>query len=710
MIRSTLIHCLIALLLAAATPLYAQKTAENAAPTAQGYENETKAQRDARMAWWRDAKFGLFIHWGVYSVPAGIYKGEPVKGYAEKIMSGAKIPMAEYQLYAKEFNPVKFDANAWVKMAKDAGMKYIVITAKHHDGFAMYPTKANQWSLVGASPWKHDPLQELAEACRKYGLKLGFYYSQAQDWHNGGSVSGGVENKWDPAQHHDLDDYIDNVAVPQVKELLTQYGDFPAVLWWDTPGSNRPNITQPQAAKLRKLVHELRPDVITNNRLGGGFMGDTEVAEQNIPPEGFPGLDWETCMTMNGTWGYNRADDRWKSTEVLLRHLCNIASKGGNFLLNVGPTSEGVIPEPSIEVLNGIGQWMKVNGEAIHGSRSTPFHDPHLQLNPKKQGKKRFEPVWDWRCTSKPGMLYIIIFDWPVTGEFEVPGLLSKVNRAYLLADPQNLKFTQGDDRVRLMLPKEAPDPIASVVCLEIADAQAKVAPKPEGWELPVEAESAPGTDAPQSRTAQDALTPVVKGPGRHRKLLARIKEGPVGLLFLGDSITDKWPSKGLESWVRFAHYQPANFGISGDRTEHVLWRITNGELDGIQPKVTVIMVGTNNIGHFNDEKAEWTADGIKKIVEVVHEKLPKTKVLLLGVFPRARPKVTGKKIEAINRIISKLGDAEKTVYLDIGQKFLDTTGEPSTEIMPDGLHLNANGYEIWYEAMWPTLETMLKE
>lgn len=707
--RSAVMRCFIALLVAVATPLYARKTTEGVA-AAQGYENEAGAERDARMAWWRDAKFGLFIHWGVYAVPAGIYKGERVKGYAEKIMSGAKIPMAEYQLYAREFNPVKFDADAWVEMARNAGMKYIVITAKHHDGFAMYPTKVNLWSLEGASPWKLDPLQELAEACRKYGLKLGFYYSQAQDWNNGGSVSGGSQNKWDPAQHHDLDDYIDNVAVPQVRELLTRYGEFPAVLWWDTPGSGRPNITRAQAVRLRKLVHELRPDVITNNRLGGGFMGDTQVAEQNIPPEGFPGLDWETCMTMNGTWGYSRADDRWKSAEVLLRHLCNIASKGGNFLLNVGPTSEGVIPEPSIEVLNEIGEWMKVNGEAIHGSRGTPFHDPHLQFNPKKQGKKSYEPVWDWRCTSKPNKLYITIFDWPATGAFELSGLLSKVNRAYLLADSRDLKFIQSANRVRLMLPRDAPDKMASVVCLEIADAQARVVPKTDNGETPAEAKPVKVKKVTPSRMAQDALTPVMKNPGRHRKLLARGKEGAVDLLFIGDSITDRWPRKGPESWARFAPYRPADFGISGDRTEHVLWRVTNGELDGIQPKVTVIMIGTNNIGQVSDEKAEWTAAGIKKIVEVVHEKLPKTKVLLLGVFPRARPELAGKKVEAVNQIISKLGHAEKTVYLDIGQKFLDATGKPSAEIMPDGLHLNAKGYAIWYEAMWPTLEAMLAE
>src|ERR1022692_2636353 len=180
------------------------------------YANETTAQRDARMKWWREARFGMFIHWGVYSVPAGTYNGKQISGIGEWIMNRGKIPMAEYQAYAKEFNPVKFNADEWVKTAKDAGMKYIVITSKHHDGFAMFDSKASDWNIVQASPFGRDPLKELAAACTKYGLKLGFYYSQAQDWNNGGAASGG---KWDKAQEHSMDDYVDKVAGPQMKEI-----------------------------------------------------------------------------------------------------------------------------------------------------------------------------------------------------------------------------------------------------------------------------------------------------------------------------------------------------------------------------------------------------------------------------------------------------------------------------------------------------------
>ena len=433
---------------------------------------ETKEHHDARMAWWREAKFGMFIHWGVYSVPAGFYHDKPVDNIGEWIMNNGKIPMAEYQQFAKEFNPVKFDADAWVKTAKAAGMKYIVITSKHHDGFAMFDSKASDWNIVKAAPFGRDPLKELAEACRKNGVKLGFYYSQAQDWNNGGSAAGG---KWDAAQQHDMDDYIDKIAVPQVKEILSRYGEFPAVLWWDTPY----DMNAARAQKLYDAVHALKPSIIQNNRLGGGFKGDTETPEQYIPPHGYPGRDWETCMTMNETWGFKRDDHDWKSTGTLIRNLCDIASKGGNYLLNVGPTSEGLIPEPSIERLAEVGAWMKVNGTAIYGSSPTPFGAEAGQpsaTEKDKKGKPKFIASWDWRSTSKPGKIYLLIFKWPGNGKFELIGLQSKVNKAYLLAGKKRLKFNQTKIGVTLNLPANAPDKIASVVCLEIADVTAQVA------------------------------------------------------------------------------------------------------------------------------------------------------------------------------------------------------------------------------------------
>jgi alpha-L-fucosidase len=438
---------------------------------------ETKEARDARMDWWREARFGLFIHWGVYAVPAGFYQGKPVKGIGEWIMNRGKIPMAEYQKFAKEFNPVKYDADAWVRAAKDAGMKYIVITSKHHDGFALFDSKVNDWNVVKASPYGKDLLKPLAEACRKHGIKLGFYYSQAQDWNNGGSASGG---KWDKAQEHSMDDYIDKVAVPQVREILTQYGkDIPAVIWWDTPQ----DMNEERAAKLYKVVQELRPDLIMNNRLlskriSSKYIGDTETPEQHIPAKGFPGRDWETCMTMNHTWGFKSDDHDWKSTETLIFNLCDIASKGGNYLLNVGPTAEGLIPAPSLERMAEIGKWMKVNGEAIYGTSATAFG---YELGKTVKGKTGYGKETevssgkDWRCTTKPGKIYLHVFNWPTNGKFELRGLQSKVNSAYLLAGGAKLKYDQSGTGVTLTLPAQAPDKIASVICLEIADKVAKV-------------------------------------------------------------------------------------------------------------------------------------------------------------------------------------------------------------------------------------------
>lgn len=446
--------------------------ASHAAETNATDKVETQEQRDARMAWWREAKFGMFIHWGVYSVPAGFYHDKPVSGIGEWIMEKGKIPMAEYQQFAKEFNPVKFNADAWVKTAKEAGMKYIVITSKHHDGFAMFETKASPWNIVQASPYGKDPLKDLAAACRRHGVKLGFYYSQAQDWNNGGAARHG---KWDKAQERDMDDYIDQIAVPQVREICSNYGEFPAVIWWDTPRE----MNFERARKLYDAAEKLRPNVIMNNRLGGGYQGDTETPEQKIPARGFPGHDWETCMTMNNTWGYKCDDQDWKSAGTLIRNLCDIASKGGNFLLNVGPTSEGLIPQPSLDRLAEVGRWMKVNGEAIYGTSATPFGGEFGREVKAKDGYGKETTVssaTDWRCTTKPGKIFLLIYNWPASQKFEVAGLQSKVKKAYLLAGHKQLKFQQTDAGVAFSLPAQAPDKIASVVCLEIGDPIAKVA------------------------------------------------------------------------------------------------------------------------------------------------------------------------------------------------------------------------------------------
>jgi len=277
------------------------------------YDDETVQQRDARMAWWREARFGLFIHWGVYAVPAGTHNGEQIENIGEWIMHYGRIPVAEYQQYSKQFNPVDYDPEAWVRIAKDAGMKYIVITAKHHDGFALFETAASDWNVVEATPYGKDLLKPLAEAARKHGIKLGFYYSQAQDWvHPGGSFWDGEE--WDPAQEGNMDDYLRDIAVPQVRELFTNYGEI-SILWWDTPI----DMTPERAAMFDGLV-DLQPGIIVNNRLLYGVDGDLRTPEQHIPATGLD-YDWEACQTMNTTWGYKSYDDEWKSSEQQRRQL-----------------------------------------------------------------------------------------------------------------------------------------------------------------------------------------------------------------------------------------------------------------------------------------------------------------------------------------------------------------------------------------------------
>jgi alpha-L-fucosidase len=435
---------------------------------------ETKEQRDSRMAWWREAKFGMFIHWGLYAVPAGTYDGKRISGIGEWIMNNGKIPVARYAQYAKEFNPTQFNADEWVSIAKNAGMKYIVITSKHHDGFAMFHSKASPYNIYDATPFHRDPLAELAAACKKHGIKLGFYYSQAQDWHHPGGVAyakgklngATQEGHWDPAQDGSMDEYIDKIAVPQVREILTNYGDAPAILWFDTPK----DMTPQRAEKLYKVVEELRPNIILNNRLGGGFKGDTETPEQKIPAGGFKDRDWETCMTLNDTWGYKSYDNHWKSTQTLLFNLIDIASKGGNYLLNVGPTAQGLIPQPSVERLAEVGKWMAVNGESIYGSHPSCFGVEFGSGAKAKDGygnDTQTNTGKDWRCTTKPGKIYVHLFKWPA-GKFDLPAVKGKVTRAYLLAERDKpLSVKQDAGKVELTLPATAPDKIASVVCLE---------------------------------------------------------------------------------------------------------------------------------------------------------------------------------------------------------------------------------------------------
>jgi len=421
-----------------------------------------KAKTDERMKWWRNARFGMFIHWGLYAVPAGEWKGEYTKGAGEWIMNDMHIPADEYEQIAKDFNPVKFDANAWVSLAKNAGMKYIVITSKHHEGFCLWDSKVSEYDVMDATPFKRDILKEMSEACRREGIRLCFYHS-IMDWHHP-DAQRLFSPKYDTKKTNpNFKRYVTDYLKPQLKELLTGYGPI-GVLWFD--GEWIRDWTPKLGQDTYNYVRSLQLDVIVNNRVGnyrkgmgglnkkGKSAGDFGTPEQEVPANGLPGVDWETCMTMNDTWGYKANDDHWKSDKKLIQYLVDITSKGGNFLLNVGPTSEGLIPQASVERLTAMGEWMKVNGESIYGTTAGP-----LSAVP-----------WG-RCTAKSGRLYLHIFDWPASGTLEVPGLRNKVKKAYLLADRKQTGLTvsrTGGVNIVINLPEKPIDPIDTVVVLKI--------------------------------------------------------------------------------------------------------------------------------------------------------------------------------------------------------------------------------------------------
>ena len=335
-------------------------------------------------------------------------------------------------------------------MAKEAGMRYIVITAKHHEGFAMFPSAASSWNVVEATPYKKDLIGPLVAAARSERLKMGLYYSQSQDWINPGG-SKGPKNTWkegegwDEAHKGDFDQYLKQVSLPQVKELLTRYQ--PDILWWDTP-----LWMTPERAKPFHDLLSLRPGIITNNRLGGGYDGDTSTPEQHIPADGIPG-DWETCMTMSSkmSWGYNASDKNWKSSKELIQKLATICSLGGNLLLNVGPMATGEFPPEAIERLHDIGDWMKINSESIYGTTKSPF------------------PAMPWGCaTLKGDRLYLHVFEWPKDGNLRVP-IIQGVKSGWLVSNPNSpLQLTPQAEQLTLTLPATAPDTADSVIVLAL--------------------------------------------------------------------------------------------------------------------------------------------------------------------------------------------------------------------------------------------------
>jgi alpha-L-fucosidase len=417
---------------------------------------------DPKLDWWRESRFGMFIHWGLYAVPAGTWEDKGT-GHAEWIRTTAQIPLESYDQFVHDFNPIHFDADAWCKMANDAGMGYVVITSKHHDGFCLFDSEHTDFDIM-STPFKRDIMKELAEAAPKHDIHMSWYHS-IMDWHHPDYLPRRGWEKDRSADGADMQAFRKYLHA-QVTELLTNYGPI-GIMWFD--GEWESTWRGSYGKELYELCVTLQPEVIVNNRLGarggmegltgmegyaGGYGGDYMTPEQEIPDAVDKGLDWETCMTMNDRWGYNMHDKNFKSTTDLLQKLSDIVSKNGNFLLNVGPKADGTFPAESIQRLSEIGDWMDVNGEAIHGTIGSPFS----------------ELSWG-RATQKfhdgSTTIFLHVFDWPSNGKLVIPGLAGRVKSAKVLGG-NHVTFTKGDGEVIVNVPSKMPNDHIGVVAIEV--------------------------------------------------------------------------------------------------------------------------------------------------------------------------------------------------------------------------------------------------
>ncbi|KXX71094.1 alpha-L-fucosidase [Flammeovirga sp. SJP92] len=416
---------------------------------------EVKLTDDERMEWWRDARFGMFIHWGAYSMLGGEYQDSICWGGAEWVMDKLDMTIEEYEKYPRSFNPVDFNAEKWVSLAKNAGMKYIVLTSKHHDGFCLWDSKVTDYDIMDTSPFKRDIIREMAEECKKQGIVFCLYHS-ITDWHHPQAQSifypdYNIGQKDQTKSNPEFPKYFKNYLKPQVGELLSNYGDI-GVIWFD--GEWIADYTTEMGKEMYDYILDLQPNTIVNNRVDkgrngmagfnveGNFVGDFGTPEKEVPATGID-EDWEACFTMNGSWGYKPSDLNWKSDTLLIQSLVDIVSKGGNFLLNIGPDGLGNVPEESVVRLNTMGEWMKENEEAIYGAKASPFEKP------------------EWGVyTSKGNVVYAHVFDWPEDGKLPLNEKV-KVKSATLLASSgSNIEWVEG----ALQLPVQPTNKFVSVV------------------------------------------------------------------------------------------------------------------------------------------------------------------------------------------------------------------------------------------------------
>ncbi|MBO9707394.1 MAG: alpha-L-fucosidase [Caulobacter sp.] len=430
-----------------------------------GWWREAGKTRDQRLAWFRQARFGVFVHWGPYSVLGGQWRGQPNPGYSEHIMRVARIPRQTYRdEVAAKFHPDAYDARTWVKAMKAAGAGYVILTAKHHDGFALWPSKASDYNIAQVSGFKRDPLAELVAAARAEGLKVGFYYSHAFDWEDpdapgndwdydnpGGDrkLHGGID-WWNayPQFLTNTDRYIDRKVIPQLNELITHY--HPDILWFDTPGK----LPFFQQARIVEAVRKADPNVVINGRAArsadlnlGDYLDTADRPAELRPTAG----DWEAIPTTNESYGFNALDHSHKSVAHFVQLIAKATAKGGNILLNVGPRGDGTLDAPDAAILAGVGQWMGVNGESIKGASRTPLD----------------RQAWG-DTTVKGDRLYLHVFDWPRSGSLRLGGLTSPPKRAYLLATKAPVAIKPvGSGDYDVALPANAPDAADSVIVVE---------------------------------------------------------------------------------------------------------------------------------------------------------------------------------------------------------------------------------------------------
>ena len=411
-------------------------------------DQTTETPNAVAKRWFEDAKLGLFVHWGVYSL----------LGKGEWVMHNDKIPIAEYQKLPPTFNPTKFDAEAWVKLAKSAGARYITVTTKHHDGFCMFDSKLTDYDIVDATPHGEDPIKALAEACRKHNIKLFFYYSLL-DWrHPDYAPLGETGQHAGRDQKGDWRKYVEYYQ-GQVRELCSNYGEIGGLWfdgWWDRPDADW------DLEGTYKLIHELQPRaLIGNNHHVAPFPGeDFQIFEQDLPGKNTAGfnkaeattaLPLETCLTMNRSWGYNAGDDQYKSVEQIVHALVGAAGRGANLLLNVGPKPDGTIPEEAVERLQALGRWLEKHGETIYGTRRGPIPPADWGVSTAREGRGGRAPA-----------VYLHVLN-PKTKALELPEEF-KTSLVTPFGSTTPLKLTETDDGVRLTIPDDARTPIDTIL------------------------------------------------------------------------------------------------------------------------------------------------------------------------------------------------------------------------------------------------------